>query len=165
MRSMLFPLVAAAGLSVTPAPLSDPIGIYGLIDKVILTPNATAPTAIQIWGMFTLSEGIPGDHYRPAARGYLYFSLNSNNERAVRAEWSDLQSLAGKREIVGFSTHYAKPAPRVRCATEAPAEPDDYTTNIGVVRGVNDVNMIAGDLKTDLSSGKAPAAPCRSRGG
>jgi hypothetical protein len=164
-RSFVLPLVVAAGFSVAPAPLSDPIGIYGIIDKVVFTPNATAPTAIQLWGSFTITEGIGGDHYKPAAKGYLYFTMNPSNERAVRAEWADLQSVAGKGQIVGFGAHYTQPIPRIRCATEAPVEPDVYAINMGIVRGVPDPpNTIAKTLIADLTSGKAPAVPCRGRG-
>jgi len=38
---------------------SDPVGVYCLVDKVVLEPNETSPERIQISGTFSLWE--PGD--------------------------------------------------------------------------------------------------------
>ncbi len=162
-RSMLLPLAALAGVSLAPAPLSDPIGIYAIIDKVVLSPDDDDATTVQIWGTITMTDGKPGDHFSTAAKGYLYFSLPAN-ARAARAEWADLATLAGKNQIVGFGAHYNS-NPRLRCATETPTAPDPYPINIGIVRGVHAGNSIANTIRADLSSGKATQTPCRSRGG
>ena len=161
-RFILIPFMACAAIAAAAAPVSDPTGIYGIIDKVVFAPDSVAPTSVQVWGAFSISKGIPGDNYEPAARGYLYFSIAPGQERAARAEWFDLKSVAGKNQIVGFGTHYARPAqPRIRCATERPATPDVYLMNIGVVWGLKDPpNRAAAQIRTDLSSGKAPAVQC-----
>ena len=154
--------LAAAAIGFTPARASDPIGIYGIIDRVVLAPDSANPTTIQLFGVFSITEGIPGDHYKPAARGYLYFSAPAGTERVVRAEWNDLKSVAGKGQVVGFGAHYARPGPpRLRCATETPARPDPYQTNIGVVRGVpNPPNTSASTIRADLAKTEVPAARC-----
>ena len=36
---------------------SDPIGIYALVDKVVLEPNEKNPERIQIHGAFAFAEG------------------------------------------------------------------------------------------------------------
>ncbi len=123
-----FALTAAA-----PAPLSDPVGVYASIDRVVLEPNAQDPRAIQIWGVFALSTGQPGDSYQPAERGYLYYSVNARNPRATRAEWSDLRSMAGTGRPLGFGGRYEKLG-RVRRPAEAPANPDTYPLGFGLVK-------------------------------
>ncbi len=50
------------------------------------------------------------------------------------AEWSDIKSVAGKSEAVGFGTRWGRTKIRVRPASEAPASPDTYESNIGVVK-------------------------------
>jgi hypothetical protein len=129
-------LFAITGLLALPAHKSDQVGIYAVIDKVVLAPDATNPTTIQIWGTFSTSEGIVGDNYRAAVKGYVYYRMNPAGERATRAEWADLQSIAGKKAIVGFGRKYAQTGPiaRVRCATEAPSSPDEYPVNVGVFK-------------------------------
>ena len=123
-------LVAGA----TAFPRSDPVGVYAIVDRVVLEPDAAHPKTVQIWGVFALTEGKPGDNYRPAERGYLYFSVDPRNERVTLAEWNDLASVAGKGQAVGFGAKY-RTSVRLRHATEAPANPDAYPSGgIGVVK-------------------------------
>src|SRR5207253_418191 len=76
---------------------SGPVGIYGIIEKVILEPNENSPERIQIWGAFAFVDGGPS---RPGAiskpqRGYLYFTLPPGNDQAAKTEWADFKVLAG----------------------------------------------------------------------
>src|SRR5690349_3991397 len=50
---------------------SDPVGIYGFVDKVVFEPNDTAPERAQVWGGFALARD-RGDRYDAPQRGYLY---------------------------------------------------------------------------------------------
>ena len=160
-RSLSLVLVAGATVAATPPRLSDPIGIYGIIDKVVLLPDTANPTSIQVWGVFSLSQNVAGDNYKPAQRGYLFFAMDPNRSRQTRAEWADLQSLAGKGEAVGFGAKYSKTPPRLRCPMETPASPDPYTTNIGVVKKLsNPPNTSASAIDTQLKSKTVPAAAC-----
>jgi hypothetical protein len=73
-------LAVVAGLLLTftagqPLLASDPTGIYALVDKVVLEPNAQSPERIQIWGVFILFKEKSRNEYDPPVRGYLYFSL------------------------------------------------------------------------------------------
>lgn len=131
--SKFLALLAAIGLLAVPAMASDPVGVYGLIDRVVLEPDATHPTAIQIWGVFALSDGRRGDNYRPAERGYLYYTIDRSNERACRAEWSDLRAVAGTGQPIGFGARYG-PAGRVRRPSETPVKPDPYVLGVGLVK-------------------------------
>ncbi|MBW8895458.1 MAG: hypothetical protein JF613_04655 [Acidobacteria bacterium] len=36
---------------------SDMVGIYGIVEKVVLEPSDAAPQRVQVWGAFALAEG------------------------------------------------------------------------------------------------------------
>jgi hypothetical protein len=147
---------AGAALIATPAALSDPVGIYAIIDRVELRPDATSPTSAVIWGVFARSDGQRGDAYGTAERGYLYLALNPSNERATKAEWTDFQRVAGTGQMIGFGQRY-RPSARVRRAAEAPADPDVHPLGFGIVRSTN--NPLAPQIQRELENVPAPAAP------
>jgi len=131
---------------------SDMVGIYGVVEKVVVEPSDTAPQRIQIWGAFAMAEG-KGSTYGPAQRGYLYYTCPSGQEAVCRKEWSDLKSVAGKGTAVGLGMRY-KPMGRVRKADEKVASPDPYPIQMGVIlvenpadRGSDTMKVIDG-LKT-----------------
>jgi hypothetical protein len=127
--------IIAAGLLIAAAPVvrSDPVGIYAVIDRVVVEPDSMYPQRVQLWGVFMLSTGQPGDLYQTPQRGYLYYSLGANLT-AAHAEWNDLRSMAGTGRPVGFGGRYEKLG-RVRRAGEAPASPDVYPRSyMGVVK-------------------------------
>src|SRR5712692_7960626 len=80
---------------------SDPVSVYARVDRVVFEPNADAPEAIQVWGVFSIARPNNPNDYLPAARGYLYFALPTNKEVA-RREWTDLKQMAGTHEVVAF---------------------------------------------------------------
>jgi hypothetical protein len=141
---------SAVLLASWPLRASDPIGIYCVIDRVVLEPNDSQPTAAQIWGAFALAvprspNGVQqkpagsfgteqgGDVYLAVQRGYLYYTCPASKESACRNEWSDLKAAAGNGEILGFGGRYA-PLGTVRKADARPASPDVYPLNMGVVK-------------------------------
>ena len=131
-------LVAAFALSVvaTARPvraleLSDPMGVYCLVDKVIMEP-AERPERAQIWGVCALANDNDWYFQAPAA-GYFYYTVPSTRADAVRAEWQDLKSVAGTKEVVGFGRRY-RPVGRLRPATENPTSPDAYPLHLGVTK-------------------------------
>jgi hypothetical protein len=153
---------------------SGPLGIYGIVDKVVFEPNERAPERVQLWGAFAYVDGADNQStaISPARRGYMYFRLpdgaegefNRRRIEAIRAEWSDLKSVAGTGQAVGFGrwgyiasfsmlvpdqtaprpsyTYHARPGGgggdfsdlRVRPAAEKPVDPAVYQTNVGVVK-------------------------------
>jgi hypothetical protein len=143
---------------------SGPVGIYAVIDKVVFEPSEQAPERLQVWGAFAYVDGVPGAlGISPVRRGYLYFQMPGGTDRTkanIRAEWADLKSMAGTGQAVGFGRWlyiggFAALDPaqpfvtpmgiygpsggqridlRIRPASEAPANPVDYTTNVGVVK-------------------------------
>jgi hypothetical protein len=126
-------LLAAFALLATPVPVSDPVGIYALIDRVVLEPNETAPTHIQIWGVFSQADGRSGDGYLPAQRGFMYFSARNSNPRATLAEWADMKTVAGSGQSIGFGGRYSNNG-RVRQPSEQHADPDPYPLGFGLVK-------------------------------
>ena len=115
---------------------SGPIGIYGIVDKVVFEPNEQSPERIQVWGAFSYFEDArEGLKVSPSKRGYLYFSLPTNvseEPSIVKKEWSDLKAIAGTGHAVGFGR--IQTDRRVRPASEAPQMPVAYTLNTGVVK-------------------------------
>ena len=70
---VLVPLV----LATVAVGASGPVGIYGIVERVVLEPNDNAPERLQVWGAFAYADGrsTSGLSASPARRGYLYFRL------------------------------------------------------------------------------------------
>jgi hypothetical protein len=112
---------------------SDFVGVYAVVEKVVLEPSDTAPQRVQIWGAFALSDGQRGSNYGPVQRGYLYYSCPAGQETICRKEWDDLKSVAGKDTGVGWGQRY-KETGRVRKADDKPVSPDVYPIERGIIR-------------------------------
>ena len=97
----------AATVSVT---ASGPLGIYGIVEKVVFEPNEQAPERLQVWGAFAYVDGGPGESLTvsQAKRGYLYFRMPAAADavqfdlKAIGNEWRDLKAVAGTGQAVGF---------------------------------------------------------------
>jgi hypothetical protein len=111
---------------------SVPIGVYAMVEKVVLEPNDTQPQRIQIWGAFAVADRTPAG-YGPAQRGYLYYSCPAGQETICRNEWNDIRSMAGRDELIGFGDRN-RPRDRVRAADERPASPSTYPIQMGVFK-------------------------------
>jgi hypothetical protein len=131
---------------------SDPMGLYAVVQKVVLEPSEAEPLRIQIWGAFAISDGKRGDGYGSPQTGYLYYSCPQGAERTCRNEWADLKSVAGTGTGVGFGGRYLE-AGRVRKATEKPEKPDIYPIKMGVTRmgSLHAQPVIVADLKKALA--------------
>jgi hypothetical protein len=102
-------LAAAIAMLTGVVSASGPLGIYGIVERVVFEPDARAPQRIQVWGAFAYSE-VATPALSSVQRGYLYFRLPDGPD-GVRE--TDL---------------------RVRPAAEAPATPAPYQTSAGVVK-------------------------------
>ena len=109
---------------------SDPIGVYALINKVVLEPNETMPERIQIWGDFAIATG-RNDQYTPPKSGYLYLKLNPEKPEVCRKEWADLKSVAGTDQVVGFGNRHAEQG-TIRKTDAKPEKADVYALGWGV---------------------------------
>jgi hypothetical protein len=88
--------------AVTLARASGTIGIYAIVEKVVLEPNDKSPARIQVWGAFAYADGGTAQDTSNARRGYLYFRLPDTNTEACLKEWADLKAIAGTGQAVGF---------------------------------------------------------------
>ena len=158
-------VLAMAGLLVGAAHLaaSGPLGIYGIVEKVVFEPNEAAPERMQVWGAFAYVEGpsAQGLTVTAAKRGYLYFRMDPSQADTIKKEWADLKAVAGTGQAIAFGQwfyiggfgalqpdvrsnmppyileHNPQNQPtdlRVRPASEAPAAPALYQTNAGIVK-------------------------------
>jgi hypothetical protein len=127
-------VLSAGAISVS---ASDPIGVYAVVQKVVLEPNDTQPQRIQLWGAFSLSDPRNPNDYQAPQTGYVYYSCPQGQESVCRNEWSDLKSVAGTGTAVGFGGRRAG-ASRVRKADEKPASPDAYPIALGVIKMTGD---------------------------
>jgi hypothetical protein len=129
---LLWSLIALAVSASTPAALaSDRVGIYALVEKVVLEP-ADAPERIQIWGAFAFAKN-GGDQYDTAQRGFIYYKLKPGKEDVCRKEWNDLKAVAGTRQCVGFASRWEDKG-TLRKATDKPEKPDAYPVAWGVAK-------------------------------
>ena len=112
MTTKLFPraVLLLLLLSVVPAvQASGPIGIYGIVERVVFEPSEQSPQRIRVFGAFALVDGGVNNPVGTSIprRGFLYFSLpeDRNLQQAVRAEWADLKAVAGTGQAVGFGNY------------------------------------------------------------
>lgn len=130
----LFTMVMTLGFVTPPAnAFSDWVGVYAVIDKVVLEPSATAPERIQIWGDFAVADKNDRNTYLKAQRGYVYYTLPPGKEALARKEWADLKAIAGTAQVIGFGTRY-QGVGRVRKGDEKPGTPDPYPVGSGLVK-------------------------------
>lgn len=118
---------------------SDRTGCYALVDKVVLEPSEKNPERIQIWGTFALPQPNDVNLYQPPQQGYLYFALPRSGADLTRKEWSDLNRIAGKRQVVGLGGRFSMKA-RVRPSSEKPASPDAYDVAAGIFQMRSDTD-------------------------
>jgi hypothetical protein len=157
--------LAIVGILVATAHLtaSGPLGVYGIVEKVVVEPSEAAPERIQVWGAFAYVEGPGGQglSVSPAKRGYMYFRMDPAKTDIIKKEWADLKAIAGTGQAIGFGQwfyiggfgalqpdtrsnmppyileHNPSNQPtdlRVRPASEPPASAALYQTNAGIVK-------------------------------
>jgi hypothetical protein len=88
---------------------SGPIGVYGIVERVVFEPSASAPERIQVWGAFAYAEIGGGPiAFSSAKRGYMYFRMPASATPAavetIKKEWADLQSVAGTGQAIAFGS-------------------------------------------------------------
>jgi hypothetical protein len=97
-------VIAVILLAVTQVRASGTIGIYAILERVVLEPNDKSPSRIQVWGAFAYADGGvgQGSPASSARRGYLYFKLPDTNTAAALREWADLKAIAETGQAIGF---------------------------------------------------------------
>jgi hypothetical protein len=156
-------LVAVVFVAAMAAYASGPIGIYGIVEKVVFEPNERAPERIQVWGAFAYADGgvaqVEGG-LSTVKKGYLYFSNPTGSETVLR-EWRDFKAVAGTGQAIGFGQwiyigafpkepnqappngiyHPSGGNPidlRVRPESEKPGSPGMYVPNVGIIKLTNE---------------------------
>lgn len=126
-------IVAIAAI-VTPSHgiVSDQVGVYGLVEEVLLHPDDQNPTRVEVRGVFSVAAGQLGDEYRPATAGYLAFTIEAGQEKPTRDQWRDLRSVAGTGECVAFGTRYSQQGVRVRPVGRGDLATTPYQVHMGV---------------------------------
>ncbi len=89
---------------------SGPLGIYGIVEKVVVEPNEETPERIQVWGAFAYVDGAAGLTVSAVKRGYLYFRFPTGADgvthrsqvEVIKNEWADLKAVAGTGQAIGF---------------------------------------------------------------
>jgi hypothetical protein len=141
-RQLLVIGVVCAGVALAVVPLgaSDPVGIYCVVNRVVMAPDEQHPTSVQIWGACATSTGGPQEDgsytpgwYGAPKSGYLYYSAPKGKEDICLREWNDLKRAAGTGDIVGFGGRRMNVG-RMRIASEQPKDPDPYPIQMGVVK-------------------------------
>jgi hypothetical protein len=125
-----------AALSLSTARASGLVGVYALIDKVVMEPNADNPERIRIFGVFSIMTNL-SEVFQPAQRGYLFFTFSSDDKDLIRREWADLKAAAGTHTVIAFGGwSFRGPffAPRVRKTDDKPEGPDPYILGAGLSR-------------------------------
>jgi hypothetical protein len=125
-------LSAATCLTAIAVAASWPIGVYAVVDKVVLEPHDAEPQRVQIWGAFALWDET-GATFRAPQRGYLYYHCSKEQLRVCQNEWADLKSVAGTGQVVGFGSR-SRASGRIRRAGAQASAPQLYPIEFGVVR-------------------------------
>lgn len=103
--TMTAAVLAVLFLGTTHLIASGPLGIYGIVERVVFEPSETAPERVQVWGAFAYVDG-DASSYRgvsAARRGYLYFKLPpAGNAGLAKTEWADLKAVAGTGQAIAF---------------------------------------------------------------
>ena len=103
--------LAAMALCAPSLSASGYVGIYGIVERVVVEPSEASPQRIQLWGAFAFVNGALADGraVSVAKRGYLYFRMPALEDRvndafvqAARREWTDLKGVAGTGQAIGF---------------------------------------------------------------
>jgi hypothetical protein len=129
MSTRHFAVLAALLMLAPVARASDPVGIYAVIDKVVLESDTDR---VQVWGVFARAQR-GGDTYTEPERGYMYFTAAPDKEDLCHKEWADLKKVAGTKQCVAFGSRY-KPTGTVRKKGDAAKAPDVYHVGFGLTK-------------------------------
>jgi hypothetical protein len=109
MRTFRIALIFVFGASVLAMPQAQYrqqyVGIYGIVERVELEPDARSPQRIRIQGVFTVPVPQSSFGRQPPRKGLLYFALVPERAASILRDWNALRAVAGTGQGVGFA-HY-----------------------------------------------------------
>jgi hypothetical protein len=144
-RTLLAAAVGLLALAGT-ARASDPVGIYGLVQKVVLEPKDDKPERAQVWGVFRFAVKNKGDEYSAPVYGYLYYSLAPGKADDSRREWADMKKVAGTGQVIAFASRYGAKGTWHK-ASQKPDKPDAHPIADGMQK-VDSTSEIAKELRS-----------------
>ncbi len=140
--------------------------VLAVLDRVVLEPNETNPTRVQLWGTFALAEG-KGKYHTPVS-GCLYYQPQPSDEKEhlkewTLEEWAELRKLAGKREVVAFGfCHSPEQAGNLRRAISRKDLPDTYPLgSVEIVTRAEDWQAIDPEAIKGLLKVTSSGSPAR----
>jgi hypothetical protein len=163
MKRFVLAALAAACLA-TAARASDPVGVYALIEKVVLEPSGEAAQRVKIWGAFCVATR-RSDEYTPPQRGYLYLTAPRGQEATCRTEWADLKRVAGTDQVVAFGSRYGSKVTvrRPRPPVEPSAPVDEARIALHIKNLDSDRFEVREKAARELEKVKDAAAPALRR--
>jgi hypothetical protein len=133
MRHLSAALLAVSALAITStASATTIVNVVMDVEKVVLEPDGSAPTRIQIHGVFALAEGGPGAPYAAPKRGYLYLACPTGREADCKTHFLDIQKAIGDARCAGIG-QAGETLPTVRAEGTTPSAPDTYSFGLGVM--------------------------------
>lgn len=137
------------------------VGIYAVIDKVILEPEGNSPERIRIFGTFIIPIARSSGLHQHPQQGYLYYQIPSGREDVVK-EWLELKKFAGTGKGIGFAAYWM-PSSRTLGANTSlevhihkegdTALPDPYPRTIGILQSDDGKNPSFDDFVAELRAG------------
>lgn len=154
-------LALVVSLGASGAAASYPAGVWVKVQNVVLEPNASAPTKIQIHGaamLYDKSSGTSYSGYSEPALGYLYYSCPSGQEATCVSEWKDVEKniAAGADVCVGLGDQ-SLPTGSLRSPSATPASPDAYPIAMGVLSGYTPCKVLESFLLGQPDAGTGGA--------
>jgi len=137
---------------------SDPVGVFAVVERVVLEPNKVEPERIQIWGWFELANRTSRRYDEPR-RGCLYYSLSDENHDACRKEWTDIAESAGSGKCIAFGQRYDELG-KVRKVGDEMTSPIPYPLASGLFELRDDTDYRPVKALTEIPLVVSPADGC-----
>jgi hypothetical protein len=162
---VLVPVTAAALLVAASSARKDPHGVYAVVDSVVFEPvSARVPQRIQVWGSFALANvvgmkdgkivHIQFGHFHPPQRGYMYYSVNPNDEAETRHYWAELKAIAGTGHAAAWGAHLPPVGPRRPLTMQDTAAARHIMAYNGRVRAPMEPRVNADVFPQPMSAGR-----------
>jgi hypothetical protein len=130
-KTAILGALAAVLMLSGPVMAGGPPPVCMVVDKIVMEPDANAPTRIQIWGTFIFCPN--RSSFSKPVSGYLYYSAGEGQEEACRKEWAKLQKLAVEGHIVALGNcGEPKVDGHLRKASDKPVSPVSFPVGEGL---------------------------------
>lgn len=167
--------LTCSALVPTLASASAPAGVWALVEKVTLQPDANNPTMVRIDGVFMVANEVPDfpmyPGYSVPEYGYMYYNCSNDQIKTCVMEWKELEAAStSDNKCRGWGSQEF-PVPKngvVRPTGEPEAKPDLYPISMGVVQGFSPceaLKMWAAENPPPMEGGSSSGGETGSTGG